>query len=182
MTLPNKTTFIGFATLFVLSLFLAPLAVAAGPSGVSGKSNIAHLYLFEKNPSGWTIVTEGAWGKMLYNQTGATFNFNFNGHRLNQDTSYTLTYYSDPPPESWPPDAVICFGSGTADSYGDVHIQGSATIPSLPIATDYNYPTGAKIWLVLSSDVNCTAGTWGAGWQGAEYLFEYQLMTFTVAP
>jgi len=35
MTLPNKTTFVGVATLFVLSLFLAPLAVAAGPSGAS---------------------------------------------------------------------------------------------------------------------------------------------------
>ena len=149
----------------------------------SGKSNIAHLYLFEKNPSGWTIVTEGAWGKMLYNQTGATFNFNFNGHRLNQDTSYTLMYYPDP--WTFANGNLICFGPGTADSYGDVHIKGSATIPggSLPIYGDKNAtdpetpPPGAKIWLVLSSDVDCDSQVM-LGWNAAEYLFEYQLITF----
>jgi hypothetical protein len=37
---------------------------------------------------------------------------------------------------------------------------------------------GAKIWLVLSSDVNCTDTTGMASWNPKEYLFEEALVTF----
>jgi len=36
---------------------------------------------------------------------------------------------------------------------------------------------GAKIWVVLSSDVNCTTDTM-SGWNPIEYLFEHNLITF----
>ena len=37
--------------------------------------------------------------------------------------------------------------------------------------------TGTKIWLVLSSDVNCTTNTM-SGWNPTEYLFEHDLIAY----
>jgi len=160
------------ALIAVLGCSTAVSVVSAGPSGPAGKSNVGHLYLYEKDPSTWQIVPGGAWGKMKYNLSGPTFQFVFNGHGLVPGSNYTLMYYPDP----WPGNGLICFGSGTANGYGDVHIQGAVNTGDLPAASDANYPGGAKIWLVLSSDVSC--GTAMVGWNPTEYLFEYKLITF----
>ena len=141
------------------------------PNGQAGKSNVAHLYLFEKDPSTWEIVENGSWGKMKYNLEGPDFNFVFNGHGLENGSEYTLLYYPDP----WPGTGLICLGTGTADEFGDVHIKGSVDTGDLPAAFDAN--EGAKIWLVLSSDVDCDNAAM-AGWNPTEYLFEYDLITF----
>jgi hypothetical protein len=147
--------------LFAIGLLVSP-ALAAGKSEPAGKSNVGHLYLYEKNPADWSIV-EGAWGKMKYNLSGSEFDFVFNGHQLVPFVDYTLIYYPDP----WPGTGLICLGTGVADDHGDVHIMG---------AVDTGDLNGAKIWLVLSSDVNCEAGM--TGWNPEEYLFEYALITF----
>jgi len=165
-----------------------------GPSGPSGRSKIGHLYLYEKMepaqpyPAGtpWEIVEGGAWGKMKYPLQGPTFKFVFNGHDLTPGVDYTLIYYPDP----WPGTGLICLGIGTSDEEGDVHIMGSKDIGNLPIAADLNNPDngghadcianstcieGAKIWLVLSSDVDCgteTTDPMMIGWTPTEYLFE----------
>jgi len=145
------------------------------PNGQAGKSNIAHLYLFEKDPSTWEIVEDGAWGKMKYNLAGSTFNFVFNGHGLEPGQEYTLIYYPDP----WPGSGLICLGNGTANKGGNVHIAGSADTGDLPAEFDDNYPEGAKIWLVLSSDVQCSDGeSRMIAWHPTEYLFEYDLIKF----
>ena len=162
------------AMVAVMALVFGSVAIAKGPSGQAGKSNVAHLYLFEKDPSTWQIVEGGAWGKMTYRLSGPTFNFVFNGHHLEAGWDYTLIYYPDP----WPGSGLICLGSGTADEYGDVHIQGAMNTGNLPASGDTNYPTGAKIWLVISSDVKCATPTQMIGWQPTEYLFEYDLITF----
>lgn len=60
------------------------------PNGPAGRSPIAHLYFYEKNPETWGIVEDGAWGKMKYNQYGPDFNFVFNGHRLEAGYEFTL--------------------------------------------------------------------------------------------
>ena len=158
------------------------------PGGPAGNSNIAHLYLYEKTPSGeWPIVEDGAWGKMKYNLSGEEFEFVFNGHDLEVGEEYTLIYYPDP----WPGNGLICLGSDIADDEGNVHIADSKdTGGDLPFETDKNADastttygdgsTGAKIWLVLSSDVNCGNGdSQMTGWTPTEYLFEYDLITFT---
>jgi len=143
------------------------------PNGPAGRSPIAHLYLYEKDPETWEIVEDGAWGKMKYNQYGPNFNFVFNGHRLEPGYDYTLIYYPDP----WPGEGLVCIGEGTADIDGNVHIQGSVDTGDMPSMDDENFEAGAKIWLVLSDDVDCIAANM-IGWNPIEYLFEYDLISF----
>ena len=144
-----------------------------GPNGQAGNSNIAHLYLYEKSGDpDWIIVEDGAWGKMKYNLSGEEFKFVFNGHGLEAGIDYTLIYYPDP----WPGDGLICLGSGTVNDEGNIHIADSVDIGGdLPISGDTN--AGAKIWLVLTSDVDCD-GQLMIGWSPDDYLFEYDLITF----
>ena len=171
-----KKKFVGIflAAILVTSVVaLGAVAVAKPgkvPNGQAGKSNVAHLYLFEKDAD-WNIVEEGAWGKMKYNLAGPEFDFVFNGHGLEPNTEYTLIYYPDP----WPGNNLTCLGSGTVCEEGNVHIKGSVDTGDLPIVGDEN--AGAKIWLVLSDDVDCDAQTM-VGWDPTEYLFEYDLITF----
>lgn len=156
--------------LLVSAVVALPLALAGG-SGAAGKSNTALLYLYEKNPSTWEIVPDGAWGKMQYNLSGPTFDFVFNGHCLTPGAEYCLLYYPDP----WPGNGLICLATGTANGGGNLNLKGAADTGDLPAAADIN--KGAKIWLVLSSDVDCVTGKM-VGWQPTEYLFEAALITF----
>ena len=163
--------FLVIAMVLVVAIILVATPVLAGKNGPAGKSNVGHLYLYEKTGEpNWDIVDGGAWGKMKYNLSGSTFDFVFNGHGLEAGWDYKLIYYPDP----WPGTGLICLGSGTANDDGDVHIMGSEDTGDLPIPSDAN--AGAKIWLVVSSDVTCS-GTWSA-WSPTEYLFEDDLITF----
>lgn len=158
-----------------------------GPSGPAGKSNIGHLYLYEKEPGEdrtepWLIVEGGMWGKMKYNLSGPTFDFVFNGHGLPIGQEFTLIYYPDP----WPGNGLICLGSGivvedgilgTDEGSGNIHIKGSVDTGSLPIESDEN--DGAKIFLVPSGDVDCENQLM-IGWSGDDAnLYEGALIYFT---
>jgi len=164
-----------YLILVLIVLLIGALTVGVldgkGKTGQAGKSNIAHLYLHEKDPDTWEIVEDGAWGKMKYNLSGETFDFVFNGHGLEPGLDYTLIYYPDP----WPGTGLICLGSGTVNEEGNVHIAESVDTGDLPIEVDEN--DGAKIWLVLTDDVDCFAAQM-VGWNPTEYLFEYDLITF----
>lgn len=129
----------------------------------TGKSESEHLYLYEKNPTTWEIVEGGAWGKMNF----SVGRFTFNGHGLAVEQEYSLIYYPDP----WPGNGLMVLGTGVAHGDGDVNIRGSFDFAGIPIEGDEN--EGAKIWLVLSSDVG--EGKM-IGWHPAEYLFEYMLI------
>jgi hypothetical protein len=155
----------------VMGLLAVPV-IAKGPSGPAGKSNVGHLYLYEKDPDAWEIVEGGAWGKMKYNLSGSTFDFVFNGHGLPVGQDYTLIYYPDP----WPGTGLICLGSGTVDEYGNIHIKESVNTSDMPIDADEN--DGAKIWLVLTDDVDCDELYEMVVWNPTAYLFEYDLITF----
>ena len=163
--------------LIVLLIGALTVGVLAGKgkTGQAGNSNIAHLYLHEKEnfvEEGWDIVEDGAWGKMKYNLSGETFDFVFNGHGLVPGTSYILIYYPDP----WSGDCyILCFGDEVvADSEGNVHIVGSVDMDTnLPAECDKN-KDGAKIWLVPSRDWDDGM----TGWNPESYLFEYDLITF----
>ncbi|MBA7541700.1 hypothetical protein ES705_34016 [subsurface metagenome] len=147
------------------------------PHGPAGGSNIAHAYLYEKD-SIWDIVPEGAWGKMKYNQEGSTFDFVFNGHGLVEGEDYTLIYYPDKTDNPWPREEIICLGSGIANAELDVHIMGSVdTGTDLPAVWDDAEYDGAKIWLVLSADIDCDDRVM-SGWNPTEYLFEYDVINF----
>lgn len=199
----KKIMMIAVAVL-VAGLLVVPV-IAKGPSGQAGKSNIAHLYLYEKTPSDdtwgeesddckgwlkpWEIAESGAWGKMKYNLSGPTFDFVFNGHGLPVGQNFTLIYYPDKhgaipdPDEEWPREDIICLGEGTVNDEGNIHIAESVDMQtSLPIhdvdSGDCNYGwAGAKIWLVLSDDVNCDGHTM-SGWRPTAYLFEGDVIYF----
>ena len=161
---------------FIVNPALAQNPFAGKPKGLSGQagvSNIGLLNLFQKDSITWEIVEDGAWGKMKYNLSGELFDFVFNGHQLESGSTYALIYYPNP----WPGDGLICLGVGMADEYGDVHIQGKMATGDLPAAGD----EGAKIWLVLESDVECgndSGNPQMIGWNPDRYLFEYNLITF----
>ena len=177
----KKYLIIALIVFLICSLTIAVLAV--GQHGQAGKSNVAHLYLYEKIPGPilvppvpWEILEGGAWGKMTYNLSGSTFDFVFNGHGLEVGGDYTLIYYPDKTDNPWPREDIICLGSGIADALGDVHIMGSVDTGDLPTDVDIN--DGAKIWLVLSADIDCDTCVM-SGWDPTEYLFEGELITFT---
>ena len=156
----------------VMGLLVVPV-IAKGPSGPAGKSNVGHLYLYEKDSDTWEIVEGGAWGKMKYNLSGSTFDFVFNGHGLPVGQDYTLIYYPDP----WPGTGLICLGSGTVNEDGNVHIKESVdNTGDLPNVADEN--DSAKIWLVSSGDVDCGELYEMVAWDPTAYLFEYDLITF----
>jgi hypothetical protein len=161
----------------LVTFVAATTAVAARldrvPNGKAGKSTTAHVYLFEKDPTTWEIVPDGAWGKMRYRTAGPYFDFTFNGHHLEPGWEYTLVYYPDP----WPANGLICLGTGMADDYGDVHIAGDVDTGSLPAEYDENYGVGAKIWLIGTGDADCDM-QYMVGWNPTEYLFEYDLITY----
>jgi hypothetical protein len=172
----------GLAVVFLMTSFVSAKS-PKGPSGPAGKSNVAHLYLYEKSETDWQILEKGAWGKMKYRMSGTSFNFVFNGKKLIPGGEYTLIYYPDP----WPGNGLICLGTDVANKGGNVHIKEAYPIDTdLPMEGDLNNPDnplhaecianstcieGAKIWLVLSSDVDCTGQTM-IGWNPTEYLFE----------
>ena len=178
--------------LLIGALFVGVLAAPAG------KSNTAHLYLYQKtwvdpDEGDYLDVDGGAWGKMKYNLEGETFDFVFNGHGLVPEMEYTLIYYPDP----WPGNGLICLGEGTVNAGGEIHIAGSFdTDVDLPIEGDLNAETGtttledeatgAKIFLVPTSDVDCDSqfmSGWTGPWSGDHdgeniYLFEDELIYF----
>ena len=167
-----KSKFIlGLVALSLLAIIIVPV-IGKGSHGQAGKSNTAHLYLYEKDPITWEIVDDGAWGKMRYRLSGPMFDFVFNGHELTPGQSYMLIYYPDP----WPGQDLICLGTKQANEDGNVHIKGSVETGDLPADYDDN-TEGAKIWLVLTDDVNCDEAKM-VGWNPTEYLFEHNLITF----
>lgn len=192
----NRKIMMGMVAILITG-FLAFPAMAKGPSKPAGKSNVGHLYLYEKMPDydadpdpevartfPWLIVEGGMWGKMKYNLSGPTFDFVFNGHGLPIGQEYTLIYYPDP----WPGTGLICLGSGIVteceedciegESGGDIHIKGSVDTGNLPIEGDENFENGAKIFLVPSSDVDCDNQVM-TGWTGDDAnLYEGALITF----
>jgi hypothetical protein len=173
----------------VLSLLAAIPVIAMGPTGQARSSNNGFLYLVKKDYTdpNWPPIP-GAWGKMKYKLSASKFYFLFNGHGLTPGEDYTLIYYPDIKGNPWPRTGIICLGSDRADEEGNVHIKDGVATGDLPAAYDINNdanpdhepgaPHGAKIWLVLSDDVNCDEASM-FGWNPGEYLFEYDLITYS---
>ena len=167
------------------SLFLiAVVALLAAPALVTGSvPDQQTLLLYEKDPVTWDIVPDGASGELIFGSARPTFCFSLCANGLEGNQNYTLIYYPDPSPDpfQWPVIGVICLGEATSDQHGRLRLQVQYTdelnIGDLPKEHDNNYPTGAKIWLVLSSDVDCVNQTMTA-WNPTEYLFENNLITY----
>jgi hypothetical protein len=162
----------------------------SGEPPPNGEERAGVLYLFQKTPlpaspdSGpWPIVPGGAWGMMRYNLWGDEFKFDFKGRRLAPRTGYTLIYYPDP----WPGDGLICLATGRTNPAGNITLADFDFDigTSLPAKGDANFSpippsgaVGAKIWLVLSEDVQCEGPTRMINWTPDKYLFEFNLINF----
>jgi hypothetical protein len=150
----------------------------------------------------WPIFPNNdRWGVLDYSLWGKKFEFSFHGRNLLPGKNYTLIYYPDP----WPGAKLICLGSGQSNpasqkskkkghggdkAPGNIKIHGEIDIgTSLPASYDANFnpvspsgAVGAKIWLVLSDDVQCAATspqtTQMLSWNPTAYLFEYNLIVY----
>ena len=160
-------------SMLIFVCMLNGTTMAKKQNKINEKSNIGHLYLFEKNPETWDIAEKGAWGKLKYTLSGSEFGFAFNGHRLEPEVWYSLIYYPDP----WPGEGLYILGESAADEYGNIRISGLENTGDMPSELDENWPDGAKIWLVLSEDVDGRMQSM-IGWAPTEYLFEYDLLNF----
>jgi len=68
-------------------------------------------------------------------------------------------------------------GTSASNKKGDIKLKGSVDLGmDLPDSADANYPDGAKIWLVLSSDYDASTNAMKA-WNPTEYLYENNLIT-----
>ena len=163
----------------VAALSVAPV-LAKGPNGPSGKADVGHLYLFEKDPTTWDVVDGGAWGKLNYKCGEDGFSFVFNGHGLEPGDAYELMNYVDP----WPGTGSQLLASGVVNDDGDIHLAGSVDCLkaydwSEEEDVDIEKVVGAKIWLVLADDFDEAGGVM-AGWNPTDYLFEAALTTCCV--
>jgi len=139
-----------------------------------GSVQLASTELKEKDPITWDVVPSGASGVLSYNTSGQTFDYSFAASGLNPSTNYSLIYYADPWPGNHPGTLIATMatdGTGVVVSAGNVELG-----MDLPKSPDANYPAGAKIQLVLSSDYNGTNAL--TAWNPSEYLFEMGLITY----
>ena len=164
--------------LVIASLLLVSLStlIAATPNGWA-----SHLYLYEKNPSTWEVIEDGAWGKITYVEPNPFLNrfcnavansrfarrvpacekkYVFNGHELVSGKDYTLLTYG-----GW--SNIKCFGTSTSNDEGNVHLSGVFDFELM--TDDLNIPV--KIWLVPATSVNCELNKMMV-WNPTEFLFE----------
>lgn len=162
----KKAVMGGVAGATMLASTMMPvLAAKPNPSAenglrMNGQSEVRHLELYQKDPGSWEIVESGARGKMTFDSDS----FVFHGKGLEAGTAYSLIYYPDP----WPGQNLEVLGDATANNGGNVNIKGEFDFSNLP--------DGAKIWLVLSEDVDREAPTKMIGWHPDQYLFEYDVI------
>jgi hypothetical protein len=132
-----------------------------GPQGQSGASHIAHTDFGMVDPATGNPVASPSSATMMYSWYGSTFDYVLNAHQLPAGTQWTLTYQ----PDQSSSDAVICLGDATVNGGGQLHLANSIELNSnLPPALDptgdpTQQPPDAMLALVLSADVDCTAGT-----------------------
>jgi predicted ribosomally synthesized peptide with SipW-like signal peptide len=144
---------------------------AGGPGPETGV-----LTLENKNANWEPIYNDGVKGQLIYNLAGSTFDYKFEATGLKPGTQYSLIYYADPWPGCHPGALIATF---TTDSSGNIaSTSGSASIGfDLPDPGDRNYPAGAKIWLVPSSDYNPSTKSMIA-WNPSTYLFGMNLIHY----
>lgn len=130
--------------------------------------NYINLRMVEKDPTTWQQVYGGA-SAILY---GNPLCMNLFGFGLEPNTDYTLVYYGDETHnDEW--NHVTCVKQTRTYVNGNLYQKciHSPLVDGLVGDSQYDQ----KLWVVLSSDVDCSAKKFIA-WQPAEYLFERNLI------
>lgn len=150
---------LSFTTIFLLSaLFLAFVGSKVGASEVAAKtppgSGKKKLLLFAKDPATWSIVKEGASGKLIYREASGDFTLHALG--LSPHAAYLLIRYADAPPHG------EILAKGVSDADGKLEIAG----------VWHNWTK--KFWLVPAEDVSGKVGGVGTlrAWRPDLCLFE----------
>ena len=152
-----------FAVLFVALVWLV------ASSGLAADRNVA--YLHQKDLGNWSYNLKGAWGKLTWSTTEGKTRFIFKGRKLRPNFSYTLVNFVDP----FPGTGSICIAKSTSDGDGNLRLNGIIHGP-LPRKYDQNRDTGAKIWLVNSSDIDCQNQKFLEG-EPENYLYDSRRIT-----
>jgi hypothetical protein len=161
-------------------------------------TGISQALILENKTADWGIIGgDNTQGILSYNASGETFDYNFTAQGL-VDGEYALIYYADYEDRynQWGgdnPGAVI--GIGTTDGSGNLVMSGSPDLGiDLPDPQDansdisnhnycgapdnYAHCTGAKIWLVPTSDLTGGNVLPLTAWNPSSYLFETDLITY----
>jgi hypothetical protein len=130
----------------------------------------------ENKDANWNVIPDSTWGYIDFDPQASKFNYKLYAYGLNPSTQYSLIYYADP----WPgdnPGALI--GTHSTGTGGNINGQaGNVDLGmDLPDPLDGNHPTGAKIWLVPSTEYD-SANTKLTGWNPSQYLFETNLIKY----
>ena len=127
----------------------------------------------------WKIKEDSTNGTLTYNLTSPTFDYTFEATGLLINGGYSLIYYADPWPGIGDPNPIGALIATFTAVNGDISsISGSIELDrNLPEkGSDQNYPEGAKIWLVPSTDYTKDIGM--TAWNPDNYLFETALITY----
>lgn len=119
----------------------------------------------------WHLDRSGAEGEFCYATEDRSYRFYSMGYNLPPALDYTLIYHPDP----YHDEGMFCLGSGTVNSRGAIYIKGRVRREKMPKLEDQIYPGGARVWLVLSMDVDCGSARM-TNWHPATYLFEHDLL------
>ena len=159
--------------ILVVAMIVSIGSVAFARNGLNdyaGKSDVEHLYLYEKDITDWTVVPDGAYGKAVFNWKHV--NVAFEGHGLAAETDYSLIFYSEVADGGWDEHKIQIISSGTSTVEGDLQLCRTAFEINVPLMED---PAGAiKVWLVPSASI-IDAET--LGWTNPEmFLFESRML------
>lgn len=173
----------------VISMVIA-MAVITGTLGFAAATYDDQVIL-ENKDSNWDVILDTTIATVEYDYIGEEFAWHVNVSAA-ANTDYSLIYYADKPDRfvNWggdnPGALIVAFttdGNGVYDNRGytdinmDLPHQNDANIDEYDYTDEYGTAHGAKLWIVLSDDYTEPALT---AWNPASYLFETDLITYTV--
>jgi hypothetical protein len=106
------------------------------------------------------VMSNGASGQLLYKESGWEFVYALTARGLPPDTAYELVLMTPPTNSDSSSSSVTmtCLGSGMTTLFGALFIPGSAPVESsLVEPTSSNRAMGARVWLALGSEVECSS-------------------------
>lgn len=158
-----------YLTILMIAMFALPAVSAAT---FFGNNVIDKLSIVQKNPTDWSTIENGAYGIVQFNTVTTPWGLaqeriKVSVWNLEPKTSYQLIYYgNDEVNDVWP--YATCIGNSRMTNTQGYFSSGSTAFKHLSMRSD---SINQKFWIILSSDVNCTAGKMIA-WNPDSYLFE----------